>query len=89
MSLGSFLVAAYIAIMGLEDFSYFLIQSLLPNWRTPNALQRVIFKKDFAWFKPEAWFKVRLGRTIFVPKHWLFLPLISIALLCFHYWIKQ
>jgi len=35
---------------GLEDFFYFSIQSLT-GWRTPDALQRVIFKKDFAWFK--------------------------------------
>ena len=85
MSLVMLLAAIWLGNSGLEDFFYFLIQSVT-GWRTPDALQRVIFYRDFAWFKD--WLPPILG--INIPGHWLFCPTASLALLYIrHRWIMQ
>ena len=76
LSFTTLLVAMWFGNGGLEDFLYFLIQSIT-GWRTPDALQRVIFRKDMAWFKD--WLPTVLGLSI--PGHWLFCPSVAIALL--------
>lgn len=63
------------AVMGVEDFFYFAVQSCF-NWLEPHALRRVLHG-DFAWFKD--WIPLPFG--IKVPGHWIFLPGVSIALL--------
>jgi len=85
LSYSMMLAAIWLGNSGLEDFFYFLIQSLT-GWRTPDALQRVIFKKDFAWFKN--WLPPVFG--INIPGHWLFCPFASLALLYIRQrWVMQ
>lgn len=76
-------VAIWLGNSGLEDFFYFLIQSIT-GWREPHALRKVVLEKDFAWFTD--WLPPVFG--INIPGHWLFCPFASLALLYIrHRWV--
>ena len=75
-SIGLLFAAIWFGNSGLEDFLYFLIQSIT-GWREPHALRKVVLERDFAWFKD--WLPPIFGLNI--PGHWVFCPAVSIALL--------